>query len=257
MKLAVPGIALALIAASVLQAGTPAQTTITPAPEGSDWSFRIAPYAWLTAIDGDIGVGPLTAPVDISISDTLDKLDMAYMFVAELGYGKWTLGADFVYGDFGKDIPGGQKIFHSFRYEYTQWVLSPTLGYRVIENDGYRMDVFGGACVTGFDTTLTGRFVGGGQTELSGDKTWADPIFGVRGQAELGGNFFLRYNGDIGGFGVSSDLVWSAVLGLGYHFNETASIAVGYRGLGMDYSSDSTEIDLVTHGPVLGAEFRF
>lgn len=257
MKTALSILTVSLLATANIHAGTAPETSYTAAPEGSDWSFRVAPYAWLTAIDGDISVGPLTAPVDISFSDTLDTLDMAYMFAAELGYGKWTLGADFVYGDFSQDIPGGQRIFNSFRYEYTQWVFTPTLGYRVIENEGYRMDVFGGARITGFETTLTGRFVGGGQTQVSGDKTWTDPVIGVRGQAELGNNFFLRYNGDIGGFGVSSDLVWSAFLGLGYHFNDTASIAIGYRGLGMDYSSDATEIDLVTHGPVIGLEFRF
>jgi hypothetical protein len=257
MKSAIPTIAAALFAAATLQAGTTPVATMTTAPEDSGWSFRFAPYAWLTTVDGDVGVGPLSAPVDISFSDTLDKVDMAYMFVAEIGYGKWTLGADFVYGDFGNDIDGGGKIFRSFRYEYTQWVLTPTLGYRVIENEGYRMDVFAGARINGFDTTLTGRFVGGGQIQRGGDTTWVDPIIGVRGQAELGGNFFLRYNADIGGFGVESDLLWSAFLGLGYHFNDSASVAIGYRGMGLDYASGATEVDLVSHGPVLGAEFRF
>jgi len=111
--------------------------------------------------------------------------------------------------------------------------------------------------ITNFETTLTGRFGGGGQIQRSADKTLTDPVIGVRGQAELGDNFFLRYNGDIGGFGVSSDLVWQAFLGLGYNITDSASVAVGYRGLGVDYSSDLIDMDLVTHGPVLGFEFRF
>lgn len=256
MKTQIRVLAASLIVFSSLHAGEPTSAFST-APGGSGWSFRFVPYAWLTAIDGEISAGPLTVPVDISFSDTLDKLDMAYMFAAELGYGRWSLGADFVYGDFSKDIPGGGQIFRSFRYEYTQWVLTPTLGYRVIEQDNYRMDVFAGARVTGFDTTLTGRFVGGGQVEIGGDKTWADPVIGLRGQAELGGDFFLRYNGDIGGFGASSDFMWSAFLGLGYHFNESASVALGYRGLGVDYEAGAIAFDTVTHGPVIGLEIRF
>jgi hypothetical protein len=233
-------------------------TASTTESMDSGWNFRIAPYAWVTAIDGDIGFGGFTAPVDISISDTLDKLDLAYMFLVEAGYGRWTLTADFVYGDFSNEIAGGGQPFSSFRYEYTQWVLTPTIGYRVIETGSYGMDVFAGARTTSFETTLTGRFAGGGQIKRGADDTWTDPIIGIRGQSELSERFFLRYNGDIGGFGVSSDLVWQAFLGLGYRMTENATIAVGYRGLGVDYSSDKYKtLDVINHGPLLGLEFRF
>jgi hypothetical protein len=68
----------------------------------------------------------------------------------------------------------------------------------------------------------------------------------------------MRYNADIGGFGVSSDLVWQAFLGFGYRITENASLAVGYRGLGVDYSSgEYRTLDVINHGPVLGFEFRF
>jgi opacity protein-like surface antigen len=262
MKQAIVPILVPLLFTAGLHAGTTAVsdtlTASTTAPVETGWSFRIAPYAWLTAIDGDIGIGPLTAPVDISFSDTLDKLDMAYMFLVEAGYGRWTLTADFVYGDFSNDIAGGGRVFNSFRYEYTQWVFTPTLGYRVIETDDYSMDVFAGARVTSFDTSLTGRLVGGGQLQRSADDTWTDPIIGIRGQSELSERWFLRYNADIGGFGVSSDLVWQAFLGLGYKIRENASLAVGYRGLGIDYSSGAySTLDVINHGPLIGFEFRF
>lgn len=262
MKHALVPIFVSLFTTTGLDAGTNAITDSTPipvtGPVESDWSFRFAPYAWLTAIDGDIGIGPLTAPVDISFSDTLEDLDMAYMFLVEAGYGRWTLTADFVYGDFSNNVAGGGQPFGSFRYEYTQWVLAPTVGYRVIETDGYAMDVFAGARVTNFETTLTGRFVGGGEIQRGADDTWTDPIIGFRGQSELSERFFLRYNADIGGFGVGSDLVWQAFLGLGYRITESASLAVGYRGLGVDYTSgDYNTLDVVNHGPVIGFEFRF
>ncbi|MEY3895281.1 MAG: hypothetical protein RLZZ214_800 [Verrucomicrobiota bacterium] len=253
----VPAIA-SLFTAAGLHAGTPAIPDSVPAPVESAWSFRVAPYAWLTAIDGDIGIGPLTAPVDISFADTLDKLDMAAMFLVEAGYDRWTLTADFVYGDFSNEITGGGKPFGSFRYEYTQWVLTPTVGYRVIEVDGYTMDVFAGARTTSFDTSLTGRFASGGQIQRGADDIWTDPIIGIRGQSALSERFFLRYNADIGGFGVSSDLVWQAFLGLGYNITENASLAVGYRGLGVDYTSSAyNTLDVINHGPVIGLEFRF
>ena len=257
MKKEFNGIVCLLLATSALQAGTLPEMTTTQEPRESPWSFRIAPYAWLTAVDGDISVGPVSAPVDISFSDTLDKLDMAFMGVVELGYDRWMLSLDYVYAKFSNDIPGGGVFFDSFRYDYSQWALTPTLGHRVIDTDTYRMDIFAGARIQSLDATLTGRFVGGGQTQLSGDETWADPLIGIRGQADFTDRWFFRYNVDIGGFGVSSDLVWQAFAGLGYNITDSASVGVGYRGMGVDYSVGPLEIDLFTHGPVLGFELRF
>lgn len=52
--------------------------------------------------------------------------------------------------------------------------------------------------------------------------------------------------------------MWQAFLGLGYRMTDNATLAVGYRGLGVDYSSgDYNTLDVINHGPVLGLEFRF
>jgi hypothetical protein len=247
-----------LIVANGLHAGTSAIADAMPAPVESEWRFRIAPYTWLIAIDGDIGIGPITAPVDISFSDTLDDLDMAYMFTAEAGYGRWSLTADFIFGEFSNEIVRAGPIINRISYEYSQWVLTPSVGYRVIENDGSAMDVFAGVRITNFDTTLASLFTSGLQIQRSADDTWTDPIIGIRGQAGLNGRFVLRYNADIGGFGVSSDLVWQAFLGLGYQISDNATLALGYRGTGVDYSSDTfSTLDVINHGPVLGFEYRF
>ena len=84
-----------------------------------------------------------------------------------------------------------------------------------------------------------------------------DPIVGIKGQYDFNEKYFLRYNGDIGGFGVSSELSWQAFVGLGYNVSENFSIALGYRGLGSDYERRGFVYDVITHGPVIGFEFRF
>lgn len=250
-----------ILATAGLDAGSPGIPDSGPAPETSGWSFRIAVYGWLPAVDGDLAIGPLSAPVDISMSDTLDTLDTALMFLAEASRGRWSLTTDLVYAEFSDEISRdgliGVQVLRSIHYEYTQWVLTQTLAYRVIETHQHRMNVFAGARVTSLDATLTGRFILGAELQRSLDDTWMDPIIGIRGQSELGRGFFGRYNADIGGFGVSSDLIWQAFLALGYHITPNASIAVGYRGMGTDYSSGPFTLDVIHHGPVLGVEFRF
>jgi hypothetical protein len=252
---------VSLLASTGLDAGTPAIPDSNLAPVESDWNFRIAPYGWLPAVDGDVEIGRFGAPAEISFSDTLDHLDMAVMLVAEASYKRWSLNTDFVYSDFSNEasragLPGG-LLLRSIHFEYTQWVLTQTLGYRVIEADQHRMDVFAGARITSFDGTLTGRFALGFELQRSADDIWTDPIIGIRGRHELGQGFFCRYNGDIGGFGVSSDLTWQAFVGLGYDINPNLSVALGYRGMGTDYSEGPFTVDLIHHGPVIGLEFRF
>ena len=67
---------LALLALTLgAHAGTPAPSPmVTPtAPSSDGWWFRAAPYGWVTAIDGNVGIGQLSAPIDITMSDTLDS----------------------------------------------------------------------------------------------------------------------------------------------------------------------------------------
>jgi len=227
-----------------------------PATSESVW-FRAAAYGWLSAMEGDVSVGPLTTPVDISISDTLDSLDMAFMGLFEVGYDRWSFAVDVIYAKFSQDIDAGGRLFDSFRYEQKQWFITPVASYRVIDTDDYMMSVYAGARITSMTVDLTGRFVDGDQLTRGVDTTWVDPLVGLRGQADFGQHWFFRYSGDIGGFGVSSDLIWSAFAGLGYNFTDSFSVVAGYRGLGIDYSKDAFTMDVVSHGPLLGLEISF
>jgi len=255
-------LALAVLATSGLaQAGAPAPApepyAISPTPSGEGWWFRAAPYGWLTAVTGDVTVGHLTTPVDISMSDTLDSLDMTFMGLFEVGYNRWSLAVDVIYAKLSQDIDGGGRLFDSFRFEQKQLFVIPAISYRVIDTDNYHMSIYAGARITAMEVDLTGRFARGGQETRGVSTSWVDPLVGIRGQADINDRLFFRYSGDIGGFGVSSDLIWNAFGGFGYNVNDSIGLLVGYRALGMDYSKGSFTLDVVSHGPVLGLEVRF
>ena len=40
--------------------------------EAEGWTFALTPYGWLPQMNGDVSIGPVSAPVDLSFSDTLD-----------------------------------------------------------------------------------------------------------------------------------------------------------------------------------------
>ncbi len=233
------------------------KTSITTAPPEEEWHFRFAPYAWVTAIDGDVSVGPLSAPIDVSMMDTLEEMELAAMGIIEASYGRWSVGVDVIYGKVSQDIGGGGLIFDSFRYEQKQWIITPVVGYRVIEKDDYHMDIVAGARVMALEAELTGRFVGPGEISATRDTAWIDPLVGIRGQADFNDKAFFRYYGDIGGFGASSELTWQAFAGLGYNCTPSVSLLAGYRAIGDDYEEGNFELDTVSHGPVLGVEIRW
>ena len=69
----------------------------------------------------------------------------------------------------------------------------------------------------------------------------------------------LRLRGDIGAGG--SDLTWSALAGIEFRLNQTASFEFGYRALDTDYATgsgpDRFEYDVLLHGPYVGLTLSF
>ena len=82
-------------------------------------------------------------------------------------------------------------------------------------------------------------------------------MIGVKGRLQGASPWYLTGWGMIGGFGVSSDFAWDVFGGIGYEFNDWFSVVGGYRGLGVDYESSDLLFDVVLHGPIFGAVFRF
>ena len=96
----------------------------------------------------------------------------------------------------------------------------------------------------------------------SGTLEWVDPFVGFRVRHELAPGSELQFLGDIGGFGVGSDLTWQLFAGYGFDFwQSNLHGVIGYRALAVDYTNDSranrNNLDLILHGPVVGLGFRW
>lgn len=252
--------ALILFPIACLHAGPPAQVAPTPAPASADgWWVHSTSYAWLTASKGDMRIGTLTIPVDSSFNDainSIDELDMGFMGGLEAGRGHWSIGVDLTYAKISDDFGGGGP-FKSFRLEQSQWMINPFVTYTLAKGERWHLDGILGARINVFELDITGRYSNGGQTTIGGSRDWIDPIVGLRGSRDLTDKLTIAFRGDIGGFGVSSDLTWQAYVGLGWKMTRRATLGLGYRALGTDYSQGSFGSDVVSHGPLLGLEFAF
>jgi len=92
--------------------------------------------------------------------------------------------------------------------------------------------------------------------EVEGDAVWVDPIIAARARHNFTEKFYALIYGDIGGFGVSSDLTWQAGGGFGWQANEWLAFEILYRHLSIDYQRSVT-FDADLSGLFLGAAISF
>lgn len=241
------------------------QTTMpeTP-PKGqaaeTEWWLNLTSYAWITAQQGDLRIASLQIPADISFADVfdaIDEIDMSFMGGFEVGRGGTSFGVDLTYARISDSFDGGGNQFKSFGFEQAQWMVNPFLSHRLGKGASWHLDAVAGARINVFEMDAIARFEDGGQITAGGSRTWVDPVVGLRGAYGLTKDLTLGFRGDVGGFGTSSDLTWQAYLGIGWRVSRNATVSLGYRGLGTDYSGGSFGADLVTHGPVVGLQTRF
>lgn len=258
-----PVLSLALAAALPALAGTPIASeksvVVPPVPPAQDeWYFTVAVYGWLSAVDGTTGVGPTSISADTSISDMVDELDFGYMSYFEVGKGRWSLGVDAIYAELsdGSTFAVG-PVSGSADFEQQQAWITARLQYNLIKTDRHKLDIFAGFRWTYIDIDIDINTNLGPGVNLGLTRDWFDPIVGFRSVCDLSDKWFLQVMGDIGGFGVESDLTWQALAGFGYRFTPKLNGLIGYRALGVDYDKDGFKLDTTSYGPIIGLSYTF
>ncbi len=76
-------------------------------------------------------------------------------------------------------------------------------------------------------------------TSGAGDQWWIDPIIGLRGQLNITRWLFLAGQGDVGGFGVGSQITWNTQATIGFNFTRNIFAELGYRYMYVDYNKNN------------------
>lgn len=213
------------------------------------WQFKITPYLWALGIDGTVGKGPVTVPVDLDFVDAIENLEFGGMLVMEANYAAWSLLADVDYLRLSqdKDTPLGK-----LDVTVEEWIVQGAALYAVAKSDSTILDAGLGVRYMSVDTKLK---MPAGDNDFS--EGWTDPLFVLRLRQQFSENVFGGLYGDIGGFGVASKLTSQVNATLGYAFNETVSLLGGYRYLDYDYTGDDGfKFDASESGFLLGLQFK-
>jgi hypothetical protein len=229
------------------------QITVTA---DSGWRVSTSMYVWTTRLDGDMTIHGTTIPVDVPFNKIFENLKFTFMGLMEVGKGKWSFMSDIFYA---KLEPSASTQRADFNSQIEQFIGNFAVFYNVIENPTTRLDAYAGARVNWMETDvdIQGKGPGGESYSDSADKTWVDPIIGFRVHHDLTDKFFVRTLADIGGFDISSDLTWQAMISLGYRINDKASVGLGYRAISTDYTSGDTTYNVTSNGLLLGLEYHF
>ena len=240
---------------------------LEPVPASGEWTFTIAPYLWAAGLSGDIGLfGREPVEVDMSFSDILDDLKFAGMVVSEAHNGSFGVFTDISYvktkadESIRRDVLGVPAEL-SASVETDSFAATLMGEFRIVDEENMSLDVMAGGRLWSVSNDISAQLQAGGAelAEFSGDDgdTWVDPMVGAKTRIDTGSPLYFTAWGMIGGFGVSSDLAWDVMGGVGYQWSDWFSTVAGYRALGVDYENDGFVYDVVQQGFFLGGVMRF
>jgi hypothetical protein len=259
------------IAGLMLAACVPAVFAEERPAANSGWEFRVAPYLWMVALNGDVTVKGQESDPDLSFNDIWDELNIAATLTFDARKGKWGVLGDVIVANLGKSTRGeGIKIDPTIKqllltagvsYRLGTWKFSETTGKDL---PAVTVEGLFGVRYTHLDVELDFKNVP--LPDASGDRDWLDPLIGTRVLIDLPDRWALAITGNVGGFDVGSNFTWEALGTIGYRFSlfsadNNVRFTAGYRAIYQDYSegsgSDRFEWEVTLHGPIVGLVIGF
>ena len=218
----------------------------------SDWHLDIAPYLWFPGVHGSVGGPRGEASVHASAADLLSHFRFGLMGLADLRYKRVLTPVDVMWVRLRDDtaLPGPGLLAISANVEASEFLLTPKVGYRVIDREKIKIDA-----LTGFRFWHLGQSLQFNPSLLgltfSGSQNWVDPLVGGRIVAVLSPKATVTIAGDVGGWGAGSQLDYQIVGVLGYQIKPKWTLMAGYRYLDVNYRSGQV-FDVAMSGVVFG-----
>lgn len=222
-----------------------------PAPGG--WEYTIAPYAVAAGMDGAVTVKGLEADVDVPFDTILENLDLALMAHFDMRNDRWMISSDLVF----MDLEATEEAVRGAATAGMQETLLEVVG-------GYRISpaVTLLAGVRWVDLSTSLKYAGpNADRSVEAGKSWVDPLVGFHVTAPVAARWWVALHGDVGGFGIGSELAWQGYANVGFRASQLVSVLVGYRAIDLDYEDGEGDqqfrYDVLASGPQLGVAFRF
>lgn len=212
------------------------------------WDWRLTPlYYWSVNMGGSQSAGSGNPPIDTD--DYEFKFEGAFSANFEGVYdNRWGFVADLIWIDMSSTNKNRDS---KMEFSYLQAELD---GYYRVPIGRQSIDWLIGLRYYDADFELS-------PAPMGGDASWVDPIVGARWGWSISERWSLSLRGDVGGFGIGSDLSWQALAIADWQPWKHVSFTGGLRALGIDYrdggGSDFFAYDITMWGPILGVSIKW
>jgi hypothetical protein len=150
-------VALSFVLVSTSRAGAPVESKAAeqaPIQSSQPWQIIVGAPAWLTFVNGDVGINGIKTHVDVSPSDILRRADFVASLRGEIRKGRLGVQGEFLY------LNASDGVFTSGLVSKTDLRLKEFLGdfgasYRIIQGPTGWLDLRAGFRYTNLDQELT------------------------------------------------------------------------------------------------------
>lgn len=228
--------------------------------------WTVTPGLWLFGVEGSVGANGRVAAADSDWTDALDlvdKLEFALNARVRAEWRRWTATVQ-VDGVTLEDSVTFREGGRGITGELGLWFVQADLGYKFAGgalgctpcSPTFCLEAYAGlrAGLLSLELGSTSPAVNNAVDE---DITWVDPIVGLRAHLALSRSFDLVLEGDIGGFGVSSDFTWNVLAAARWNLSRTFGLVAGWRVLDVDYQDGGDVFDAQLSGPLAGLSITF
>ena len=224
----------------------------------SGWEFAVTPYLWASATKADIDTPQgEEVEVDESFIDILGSLKFAFMGAFEAKNGRFVTVHDLMFLSLGSDADGDLgPIPINADADLRLLATTHLAGYRVVDKGPLFLDVFAGARIVSVKVDLD-LDIGPLSFDRERKKTEIGPVIATRFRAPIAEKWAIALYGDLGGFGVTSDLSWQLLGTIQYELSDHWSLAGGWRYFHAEQKKNDFKVDLSLSGPIFGATYRF
>ena len=233
------------------QSGGTAPSPATTASLDDDWHVGVTPYIWFAGLHGAVGVLGHEIGVHASFGDIFSYLNIGLMGEVEARKKRVLLLTDVIWMRLSdeKGIPFNDVGIQSVDAKVKQFVLTPGVGYRVIDKETLKVDAIVGLRYWHLGESL--KFTPSLVEGVSASQNWVDVLGGARIHIPVSQKAMITVGGDAGGGGANSDYQVAGILG--YKISKKCVLQAGWRYLDVNYRSSSSSVyNTATSGLLLG-----
>lgn len=215
--------------------------------QSEQWLLDFTPYLFLSGVSGSVSAGDFTAPINSSFSDIVKNLRVGLFMSFSARKGQWGYLADFEY--ISLEGSGSGRVPANLTMDTLIGEVDLTFGPELAPS----LRFLGGLRVFDLDQTLSID----GDPSLGTSTTVLDPVLGAVGLWQIDDNWHYEMRGDIGGFGISSELTYQLMMEFQWRISDSVGMPFGYRIISYQIQKDSVRLDTRLAGLFLGVDIRF